>query len=330
MYFLDEYKKLGITYLSPMESFMIYDESILERPMYFVHWYRDSDGNEVGSFSDDHRIVDFVAEAGTYRFVSETPHEFGDVPATEFIENAERTSIFEPVLSLINSFNKALSEKANDIDYFADAYLAILGALLEDKDKIDLKNQRLINMSSELGEGQLEVKFLEKPSADMTQENFLKWVEKMIYQISMVPNISDENFGTSSGIAMKYKLLNTSNMFQTKQRKFVSGMNRRWKILFAHPVNTGKLSPDDWVKLRYSFTPNMPANLLEEAQTASQLTGITSKQTQLESLSIVDNVHEEMQRIKDEEQEEMQSRSETMSGLFDFPLNQPEEESESE
>ena len=34
--------------------------------------------------------------------------------------------IFEPVLTMINAYNKAISEKANDVDYFADAYLKVL------------------------------------------------------------------------------------------------------------------------------------------------------------------------------------------------------------
>lgn len=51
----------------------------------------------------------------------------------EYVNNDERQGIFEPVISMINAFNKALSEKANDVDYFADAYLAILGVQL-DKD----------------------------------------------------------------------------------------------------------------------------------------------------------------------------------------------------
>ena len=35
MYYTDENSELCITYLSPMEAFMIYDESIIERPLFF-------------------------------------------------------------------------------------------------------------------------------------------------------------------------------------------------------------------------------------------------------------------------------------------------------
>ena len=64
------------------------------------------------------------------------------------------------------------------------------------------------------------------------------------------------------------------------------------------------MKKDDWVKLHYQFTPNFPANLLDESQIAGNLAGITSRETQLKVLSVVDNVAEEMQRIKEEQDAE--------------------------
>lgn len=46
---------------------------------------------------------------------------------------------------------------------------------------------------------------------------------------------------------------------------------------------------------------NFPANLLEESQIAGNLAGITSQETQLKVLSVVDNVKEEMDRIAEEQ-----------------------------
>ena len=40
MYFVDEEGEIGITYLDPIEAFIIYDESILQRPRYFVRHTR--------------------------------------------------------------------------------------------------------------------------------------------------------------------------------------------------------------------------------------------------------------------------------------------------
>ena len=42
MYYVDQEGKIGITYLTPMDAFMIYDDSVLERPLYFVRLYIDT------------------------------------------------------------------------------------------------------------------------------------------------------------------------------------------------------------------------------------------------------------------------------------------------
>lgn len=97
----------------------------------------------------------------------------------------------------------------------------------------------------------------------------------------------------------KYKLQGMSNLAKTKERKFTSGMNRRYKLIFSNPVSGMK--EDDWVKLHYHFTPNIPSNVLEESQIAGNLDGIVSQETQLGVLSVVDNVQGEIDRIQQEE-----------------------------
>ena len=57
------------------------------------------------------------------------------------------------------------------------------------------------------------------------------------------------------------------------------------------------------MKLNYIFTQNMPANLLEESQIAGNLAGIVSQQTQLSVLSCVDNVQQEIEQIKQDEED---------------------------
>ena len=320
MYYTDENSELCITYLSPIESFMIFDDSIVERPMYFVRRYTDRQNTEYGSISDKYGVRNFKVTGGLKWLDEWQPHYFPDVPATEYVENAERQGIFEPVLSMVNAYNKAVSEKANDVDYFADAYLKILGTLLEDEDIKHIRDNRIINFDGEDAQ-KLIVEFMDKPSSDTTQENLLERLERLIFNISMVANISDENFGASSGIALKYKLQAMSNLEKTKERKFTSGMNRRYKLLFGHPAS--KVPADAWVQLHYRFTPNIPANLLEEAQIAAQMEGIVSQKTQLKVLSIVDNVQNEIDAME-EESKAAQEAAIAQSTMF----GTPEEETE--
>ena len=298
MYYTDEEAELCITYLSPIEAFMLYDDSIIERPLAFVRRYTDNNNIEWGSVSNKYGVRHFKITGGL-QWMDEDwqPHNFGDVPANEYIENAERQSLFMPVLTAINAYNKAISEKANDVDYFADAYMKILGTKIDNDDIKSIRDNRIINFAGEASE-KLVVEFMGKPESDTAQENLLNRLERLIFHISMVANISDENFGTSSGIAMKYKLQAMSNLEKNKRRKFTSGLNRRYKLLFGHPAS--KAPADAWVQLDYQFTPNIPANMLEEAQIAAQMEGITSHETQLKILSVVENVQDELDKIGEE------------------------------
>lgn len=295
MYYIDEVGNVGITYLSPMEAFMVYDDSILERPIAFVRLYEAKDGKKYGSLSNETEVRYFDCTAGVRFYDERKSHGFDGVPATEFRENEEEIGIFEPVLSMINAYNKAISEKANDVDYFADAYLKVLGAKLEEAGLQAIRANRIINFEGNY-DGKLLVEFMQKPDGDVTQEHLIDRLERLIFQISMVANISDENFGNSSGISLKYKLQSMSNLAKTKERKFTAGMQNRYRLIFSNPVN--KMSKDDWTKLNYQFTFNYPANLLEESQIAGNLAGITSQETQLKVLSIVDNVQAEIDRIE--------------------------------
>ena len=97
-------------------------------------------------------------------------------------------------------------------------------------------------------------------------------------------------------------------------------MNRRYKLIFSHPRSGMK--KDDWIKLHYQFTPNLPANLLDESEIAGNLSGITSRETQLKVLSVVDNVDEELKRIEEEQDVE--------GYQTDYPTNRTVMEDETE
>lgn len=297
--YLDENAEASTAYIDPREAFIIYDESIVSRPRYGVRYYRNSKGRLEGSFSDARSVYYFIYGDKGYQITEERPHYFDGVPMIEYVENEERTGAFEPVESLINAYNKALSEKANDVDYYADAYLKILGADLDHDTLNTLRDNRIINMSGGDSE-KIVVDFLAKPEADKTQENLIDRLERLIYQMSMVTNINDENFGNSSGVAMRYKLQSMGNLANVKESKFKTSMTARWRMLMSLP--NSKTPKDAWMGLSYVFTRNIPSNLAEEAQIAGQLSGIVSEETQLKVLSVVDNVKEEIAR-KDKEQD---------------------------
>lgn len=300
----DEEANTRVTYLQPQNSFVIYDDTIARNPLYGVHAHSDKEGKLKGHiYSKSGESALYESDEGKYIIEDEIPHYFGDVPLIEYIENEERQGSFEGVISLINAFNKALSEKANDVDYFADAYLSILGVELDDETMGNIRDYRIINLKD--GDvNKIVVEFLDKPNADTTQENLINRLQELIFQIAMTANIADEKFGSASGVSLKYKLQPMENIALMKERKFVAGMMKRFKMLFNVPMLLNAPKDSDLL-IDYVFSRNIPNDLVDEAEAAGKLEGIVSKRTQLSVLSIVDSVQDELDELKKEEPERL-------------------------
>ena len=57
--------------------------------------------------------------------LSEEPHYWGDVPVIVYENNREGLGDFEPVISLIDAYDKLQSNTLNDMEQFTDAYLKL-------------------------------------------------------------------------------------------------------------------------------------------------------------------------------------------------------------
>lgn len=301
--YLNEDAELRSAYLDPVSSFAIYDEGITPKILYFVRTYTDSNRMVRGSISDDTTVSYFHVGTGSQIIWDEEsrPHGFNGVPVIEYVANEARRGIYEKGMSLINAFNRVLSEKADDVQYFADAYLAVIGPEVQEEDTYFIRSSKILNFPCEDAREKL-IKFLEKPDGDVSQEHLLDRLQDLIFITSMVSDIHDPNFGASSGIALEYKLLAMLNLAKRKERKFTKAMRRRYQLICSNPLCP--LDQDAWKDLTFTFTFNLPQNLDGEAETAARLEGIVSKQTQLKAIpSLVEDVHAEMDLIKAEQEE---------------------------
>lgn len=299
----DESAQTNVVYNSPENMFMVYDDSIKEEPLFAVRYGIDGDEKIQGEVYTLLETIEINGEASDLSFGDRTYNPYPELPVVEFYFNEERMSIFESVISLVNAFNKAISEKANDVEYFSDQYMAFLGAEVDIEDLKNIRSNRVINYYARDPEGanKVDVKFLEKPDSDAQTENLLDRLEKLVFLTSMVANISDESFGSSSGVALAYKLQAMSNLALSFQRKFQSSLNKRYKLFCS--LTTNEAGKDSWKDIEYSFTRNEPKDIKEQAETATLLMGVTSEETALSVLSVVPDVKTEIERINKEKAE---------------------------
>ena len=303
MAFVDGQGEVSAAVTTPLDSFIVYDEGISRDPLYFIHYYKDWTGIRRGTISDSESIWEFVIDPSV-RYVDEEPrpHGFAGVPAVRFSENTSDIGLYEEQLDLIKGYSRALSYELDDIQSFAQAILKVLGAQLSEEDKQDLRETQIINVPGAYSGQEVVVDFLSKPDGNATQENFLNRVERLIFSTAMVADISSENFGTQSGIALLYKLLSMSNLAAAKEALFKKAFDEFFRLVCSCPV-TGE-AEDAWLSYKVVFSRNLPESLLEQAETAAKLAGITSRETQLSAMpAIVSDVQAELGRIRAEEQD---------------------------
>lgn len=297
-------------YISAENAFIVYDDTVEQERLFGVHYTSKLDGSFKGTVYTKEESFNFNSDgADGIKFSSDvTPNQFGgELNIHEFYLNEERMGLFEPAKTMIDNLDKALSEKANDVDYFSDSYLKMLGLPIDEEGMKTIRENRIINADGTDSEKAV-VEFLDKPDSDQATENLLDRLERLIFQMSMVANLSDENFGQSSGTALAYKLQAMSNLALSFQRKFESSLRERYELFFSVETNFSESERDEWQSVEYLFSRNQPNNLKEEAETASLLMSITSEATALSVLSKVPDVQAEMRR-KEEEMSEAIKRS---------------------
>lgn len=309
MFYQDEEGRPRSVALSPQTAFMVFDDSVLKRPMYFVRWFYDDSGRMRGSWSDATHVQDFSDADGTIEWGDSSEHYFGGVPAVDFCQNTEKRGLYEGILSLVEAYNSALSDKANDVEYFSDAYLVVKGTELPDDWKADLRKYKVINLFGEDADG-IDAFFLAKPNADSEQENLINRLEMLIFKTAMVPDITSEDFASASGMALKMRMMPMSNLARNKEMKFRRGVQERLRLLASYP--SLPFSGDDWQHVEVTMKRNMPDDLLSEAQTAGALSGIVSEETQLSVLSCVPDPRAEMERKRAEQDSKAEAATEGM------------------
>lgn len=295
----DEDGNTRVKAIAPTNCFVVYDDTLANKALGAIYYGLNQE--ETGYFGTlilPDRFIEFTDNG----IINEPePNRYGKISIVEWRLNDERMGLFEPAASLIETTDKVLSEKANDIDAFAEAYLAILGAELDENGVRRIRDNRLINLCGTDDATKVVVDFLQKPTADNSQENLLDRLEKLIYSTCMVCNVTDDTFMSAlSGQALNYKVWSMSNLAKTFDENIKKSLSKRYKLLGA----LHKGHENSYKSVKIITTRNTPGNRTEEAQIVTQLTGVISHERQLSLLSFIEDPQQELEKIAQEEKQE--------------------------
>ena len=291
--------------LPSYETIVLSETSIME-PKYGIRYYKTVGlgGEEIwkAEFDDGKTIRFYEGCAGglTEKPEKAMPNLFGFCAIQGIPNNSEMLGDVEKVMELIDAYDRTVSDENNEIDSFANAYMAFENIDMSDE---EIRRGQRTGAFQYFSNGNQpgSIHFITKDINDAFVEHHLERLEENIYRFSKTPNMADENFSqNASGVAMKFKLTGLEAKCGMFQAKMITAGVYMFKLLAGCWAK--KRIPCDPLQCYITFKRNFPVDLQNEAQAVSAI--ISSgmpKRIAFSQYSFVDDVEEVMQLISDEQ-----------------------------
>ncbi|KGX85036.1 phage portal protein [Pontibacillus litoralis] len=314
------------TLLSPLETFVIYDDTVEQKAIAGIRHRTlliDGENTLIVEVYTNSKIYTYHAneDGSDYKLVDEKAHYFDGVPINEYQNNRFRQGDFENVLNLIDLYDASQSDLANYSQDLQDAMLVIKGRLDLMGDNVDpvqrakeMKQANILYMEPEMGtdgkEDNVDARYIYKQYDVAGMEAYKTRLTNDIHKFTNVPNMNDEKFaGTQSGESMKYKLFGLEQVRASKERYFKRSMKNRYRLINNIMATGSELPKDTLNNISIEFTPNFPKNTKEQIDIFNSLGGEVSNETALSLLPYEIDIEAEKKCLSEEQENRRQTSS---------------------
>lgn len=244
----------------------------ISEPKYAIRYYEVTDINDAKSwvveFYDNEKFYTYKGMLSNLEYVEEREHGFDYCPLQGIANNKECMGDAEKVIALIDAYDKTISDNSNEMEAFAHAYLIFEGLRIED-DTIEKGQKSGSFVFPPTGTQQGKAYYLTKDINDAFTEHNLQRIEDNIYRFSKTPNLKDSAFGTSSGVALKFKLHGLETKCGAFEAKVRTAMMHMWNVLSSAWAKRGIVV--DPLQCTAEFNRNFPLDTLTNAQAAQAM-----------------------------------------------------------
>lgn len=323
----DEKPRVELAALSPLNTFLVVDNTVKEKQMFAVHYYPNITlENMIKNYTVEvytetekliYEISTLDSDSSIVTEIGLEEHFFKGVPIIEYQNNKKSRGDFEGVIPLIDAYNKLQSDRVNDKEQLVDAFLIVVGQSLGDTNDEVTETVRLLKEEKiiELDEGG-DAKWLVKSLSEDQVEILKKSLKDDIHEFSKVPCLTDENFvGNSSGVAMKYKLLGFEQLGRTKERYFKRGLRERLKLI--ENLENARLNNIKLEDIDISMKRSLPVDNELLVKIANETEGFLSWETRIKNYDPEIDIDEERKRLLEEKKQNLEEQQK----MFGFPYD---------
>ena len=292
--------RILLKYLSPLQTFYVVDNTILENPLCAVYMYNYVDNNvpktRVYVYDNEYLRI-FNGSSGSVSVLeSEELHNMGAIPIIQCLNNEDAFSDIQCIFDLLDSLSLVVSNNTDDLQSIANAILCATGGQLSEENIKHINRYKTANLP--VGASMEWVVKNLNPEATKQQIDYLL---NFIFQISQVPDLTDDAFGgNQSGVAMQYKMWGMNQLWITKTTNYEEALYQRLKILLhllQYQFESNVQLLDD---INITFSKNLPTNYTDIIQIVQGIKDIVSTKTLLKQIPFVEDIEAEMQELDDE------------------------------
>lgn len=326
--------KEGNERVMPVHGFetIILSETDISEPEFAIRYYKTHklDGSEfwTADFYDDKNITTFKGDSLFSMVQTEVKQHFFDYcPLQGIANNAECIGDAEKVLSLIDDYDKVVSDNSNEIESFVHALMLI--TMNCDDEVLRKAQQSGMLVVPPVGSMAINepVKWVTKQINDAFTEHHLQRLEDNIYRFSRTPNLNDNTFGTASGVSLKFKLHGLETKCATFESNVMNSAQHMWKVLCSSWAKK-KITADP-LQFVMEFNRNFPLDRLSEAQTAqAYIAAGLPKKWVFSKIADVDDIDYIMEMLEEEKEATSLYQDEetpTQARLYKYQVNMIQE-----
>jgi len=297
--YIDTQGNIRFQQYSPLEMYVEKDsqDNILFGLRYWQEKQGDTNVTKVEAY-DAEGFHYFTSFDGGETFVLDQsiPHYFGEVPVTIYKNNDEEIGDFEKQIPLIDAIDKILSDSANELESFANAYLLIKGYQGTKPEDIEKMRQNGVLLLDNQG----DASWLIKNINNQFQQNFFETIDNLIHIQTATPKLTTEQFSSNlSGIAIGFKLFGLESKCSVKERKMEKALRKRIRLI-TNILNL-KGANYNYTDIQFQFSRNIPQNEMEIVQEIVQLTNMVDLETRLSWHPRIQNPKQVIEKLKQEQ-----------------------------
>lgn len=305
LHYYDEFEQPAVSLIDAKEMFTVRSADVRKEIIAAVHCPIYNGDMFVTVYTDK----EIVSYDNDWKETDRKPNPYKMVPVVEWQNNRERLGDWEKGIPIIDAYDSVTSDTANYMSDLNDAMLVIKGDVsstgMNATDLMKMKSANMLILESGVGHnGQqtsLDAGYIYKQYDVTGVEAYKSRLIKDFFRIVGLPNLQDDStFSASSGIAIRYKLVDLQQVTSVKRGFFIKALKRRYKLLEMLADNLKGIEKVEANKLTFTFHENLPTDVWAEIQSAINSGLEISQETLLESASFTDTRKEKQRLLKEQ------------------------------